>query len=83
VQPISGADGVVTYGMTRSAGALLLAVWGALLVGAAWARSVTSYNDVWVQPLHWFESFYRVGSLIYGGGQVRCTVGADWAAWHV
>ena len=71
VQPIAAADGVVSYGMSRQAGAMLLAVWASLLMVVIWLRSITSYDDTWVQPLHWFESFYRIGSLIYGGGQVR------------
>ncbi|NJR41969.1 MAG: hypothetical protein HC767_04250 [Akkermansiaceae bacterium] len=62
---------MVTYGMSRQAGAILLAVWASLLLAVIWVRSATSYDDVWIQPLHWFESFYRIGSLIYGGGQVR------------
>lgn len=70
MQPMSGADGVVSYGMSRQAGAILLAVWALILTSVIWLRSATSYSDVWVQPLHWFESFYRIGSLIYGGGQV-------------
>lgn len=71
VQPIAAADGVVSYGMSRQAGAMLLAVWASLFMLVIWLRSITSYEDTWVQPLHWFESFYRIGSLIYGGGQVR------------
>ena len=29
----------------------------------------TDYEDN--KELHWFETFYRVGSIIFGGGQVR------------
>lgn len=63
-------DGVVTYGMSRPAGAALLVFWFAVLAGAAAARQLTDYGDHAAQPAHWFEAFYRVGSLIYGGGQV-------------
>jgi hypothetical protein len=70
MQPLSARDGVVTYGMTRAAGAALLVLWAAILLAAAYLRRVTPYSEHWAQPLHWFESFYRVGSLIYGGGQV-------------
>ncbi len=33
------------------------------------ARTVYKDGD---GPLNWFEAFYRIGSIIYGGGQVRC-----------
>lgn len=63
-------DGVVSYGMSRPAGAALLAFWFAMLAGAVAVRRLTDYSEHAVQPAHWFEAFYRVGSLIYGGGQV-------------
>jgi chromate transporter len=31
-------------------------------------KSSTDYEDA--QALHWFEAFYRTGSIIFGGGQV-------------
>ena len=57
---------------------MLLAVWASVLGMVVWLRSITSYSDVWVQPLHWFESFYRTGSLIYGGGQVCYDLCGSW-----
>lgn len=63
-------DGVQSFGMTRVAGFILLVVWLMLLVSVTILRLLTDYQDHFVQPLHWFETFFRVGSLIYGGGQV-------------
>jgi hypothetical protein len=68
VQPSD--DGVVTFGMSRVGGFLLLLVWANVLVGGITLRAMTSYSNHFAQPLHWFETFYRIGSLVYGGGQV-------------
>lgn len=70
MQAVSGADGVQSFGLGRVAGAMLLVVWFAMLASVTALRAVTDYGNHWVQPLHWFESFYRIGSLVYGGGQV-------------
>lgn len=70
VQAMQADEGVLSYGMSRVSGTLLLLAWAAVLIAATVARAATSYTDHWAQPLHWFETFYRVGSLIYGGGQV-------------
>lgn len=61
---------MLSHGLSRPAGAALLLFWFLLLAGATAARRLTDYGDRAVQPAHWFESFYRIGSLIYGGGQV-------------
>lgn len=59
---------VEKFGLGRVGGALLIAVWAAILFGAMALRRVYSYSEA--APLHWFELFYRTGSLIFGGGQV-------------
>jgi hypothetical protein len=63
-------DGIESFGMSRVAGSILLLVWLVVLVGATTVRAITDYSDHFAQPLHWFETFFRIGSLIYGGGQV-------------
>ena len=70
MQALPTGDGVVTFGLSRVAGFCLILVWAAVLVGALVLRTLSSYSDHYAQPLHWFETFYRIGSLIYGGGQV-------------
>ncbi len=49
-------------------GALLILIWAAILAGSTIAAGVVEYHDA--PPLHWFDLFYRTGSLIFGGGQV-------------
>ena len=40
-------------------------LWGGVLIGAALLGTVTSWRGIRL-----FENFYRIGSLIFGGGQV-------------
>ena len=59
---------VEKYGFRPLMGALLIVLWAALLFGATIAARAVPYKKS--PPLHWFELFYRTGSLIFGGGQV-------------
>ena len=52
-------------GISPLAGGVLLAIFFGLLAGLIPARLYFQQ-----QELHFFESFYRMGSLIFGGGQV-------------
>ena len=61
----SGGVPLRNLGISPLAGALLLALFFVLLVGLIPARLFFQY-----QSLELFESFYRTGSLIFGGGQV-------------
>jgi hypothetical protein len=70
MQALESNDGIVSFGLNRAAGLCLLLIWAVILIAALVLRAFTSYSDHYAQPLHWFETFYRVGSLIYGGGQV-------------
>lgn len=54
-----------TLGISPVVGAFLLLVFFGLLVGLILARLVFD-----LEFLRWAESFYRMGSLIFGGGQV-------------
>ena len=56
---------LATLGISTWAGAALLTVFLGLLVGLILARLAFDW-----QILQWAESFYRMGSLIFGGGQV-------------
>lgn len=49
-------------------GGILIAIWVVVLILMIILESITEYKDA--RPLHWFASFYRTGSLIFGGGQV-------------
>ena len=61
-----GSDKPLTaLGISTWAGAALLAIFLGLLVGLILARLAFDW-----QLLQWAESFYRMGSLIFGGGQV-------------
>lgn len=59
---------VEKYGFRPLMGAVLIVVWAALLLAATVAARAVPYKHA--PPLHWFELFYRTGSLIFGGGQV-------------
>jgi chromate transporter len=59
---------VERFGLSVYGGAVLLAAWLALLIGVVIGKNNTSYHDA--KFLHWFESFYVTGSIIFGGGQV-------------
>jgi len=57
-------------GFNKIGGAVLWFLWAGVLVGVIVARSQTNYAHKSIKPLHWFETFYRIGSIIFGGGQV-------------
>ena len=59
----SGGVPLRNLGISPLAGALLLALFFVLLVGLIPARLIFQH-----QSLELFESFYRTGSLIFGGG---------------
>ena len=52
----------------RAVGAALIAGWVVALVALGIAVSRTDYASN--KALHWFEAFWRTGSIIFGGGQV-------------
>ena len=56
---------LTNLGISRPVGAFLLLLFFGLLFGLIAYR--LSFD--WA-PIQWFESFYRMGSLIFGGGQV-------------
>jgi len=61
----SGELALTSLGISRIAGALLLLLFFGLLIGLIVGR--LAYDRT---PLELFESFYRMGALIFGGGQV-------------
>lgn len=61
------SDGHTVAVISKRAGLLLFAIWLAVLLVSVFARSVLKVSDPYFQL---FETFYRVGSLIFGGGQV-------------
>ena len=63
------ADRVEQLGFNKTVGAALVFAWPSLLVAVIILRRQTDYSS-WKQ-LHWFESFYRTGSIVFFGGQVR------------
>ncbi|KXZ42994.1 hypothetical protein GPECTOR_108g189 [Gonium pectorale] len=66
---LKGNDGgVESLGFGMLGGGVLISVWMAVLVAVlVLARTKYENGD---GPLSWFEVFYRIGSIIYGGGQV-------------
>ena len=46
----------------------LVFLWLAVLVATIVLRRHTAYEAR--KELHWWEAFYRTGSIIFGGGQV-------------
>ncbi|CAI5493690.1 unnamed protein product [Closterium sp. Naga37s-1] len=68
-KPIAPArSDIERLGVNRWGGALLIFVWGALLVTSIVVKNAVPYEDA--QWMHWFEGFYVTGSVTYGGGQV-------------
>jgi chromate transporter len=61
-------DGVDRLGLNKLGGAILLTVWVVVLVTTIVLAADIPYKDA--KELHWFASFYRTGSVIFGGGQV-------------
>ena len=62
------AEDVAHLGLKPWAGAVLIAAWIITLVTLGIVVSNTSYESN--KELHWFEAFWRTGSIIFGGGQV-------------
>ena len=61
-------EDIESLGLSRSLGAALIVTWLVVLAASVAAWQSTSYETH--KELHWWESFYRIGSLIFGGGQV-------------
>jgi chromate transporter len=61
-EPVSGH---VEFPVTRTAGAICLVVFAVLLIGLPVANAIVPS-----QTLAVFDSFYRAGSLVFGGGHV-------------
>ncbi|XRA99064.1 chromate ion transporter [Pycnococcus provasolii] len=62
------ASSVQYLGLNRPMGGVLIFVWLAALIALPIYKDNLKYEDA--KQLHWFESFYRTGSIIWGGGQV-------------
>ena len=62
------AEDVAHLGLKPWAGAALIAAWIVTLITLGIVVSNTSYESN--KELHWFEAFWRTGSIIFGGGQV-------------
>ena len=68
-------------------GSLLVLLWIVILAASIAIRQSTAYGSHKV--FHWWETFYRIGSLIFGGGQVwwslcshgKCNI-APWCVCH-
>ncbi|CAL8468154.1 g7693 [Coccomyxa elongata] len=68
VSKASEADRIEKLGVSRTVGAVLVAAWLIVLVCTIVFRRRTDYESR--KELHWWEAFYRTGSIIFGGGQV-------------
>ena len=62
------ADQMVRLGVNKYVGLILVFLWLAVLVATIVLRRHTAYEAR--KELHWWEGFYRTGSIIFGGGQV-------------
>ena len=62
------ADEVAHLGVKPITGACLIISWLATLITLIVVESNTDYATN--KELHWFSTFWRVGSIIFGGGQV-------------
>lgn len=66
-QSTTSDESIRSHGVNRVWGAILLAVWVAVLVVCIVLVSALKPAPL---LLRWWEAFYRIGSIIYGGGQV-------------
>jgi hypothetical protein len=69
VSRVADADRVERLGVNRWLGVVLIFLWAAVLATVITLRHQNGY--VGWESLYWFEAFYRTGSIIFGGGQVR------------
>lgn len=60
----------VTLTISSATGVFLFVVFVGILVGSIILRRFVFTGEKDVRELDWFETFYRFGSLIFGGGQV-------------
>jgi len=70
VKEAPGNEGIESLGVKKVTGAILLIVWISVLVIAIVLRTSVIKYEGSGRVLWWFESFYRTGSIIFGGGQV-------------
>jgi chromate transporter len=68
IKVAEAAVGVDRLGFNKLGGALLIALWIAVLVATIVTTAGSEYLNQ--KELHWFAAFYRTGSVIFGGGQV-------------
>jgi hypothetical protein len=64
-----GKEGIESLGVGKPAGAALLVVWLGVLDAVIALRGGGYPYEGSGRALHWFEAFYRTGSIIYGGDQ--------------
>ncbi|KAK3255906.1 hypothetical protein CYMTET_34936 [Cymbomonas tetramitiformis] len=57
-----------SMGLSINTGLILIGIWLAVLIVVIVLRNTVEYSSA--PAIHWFEAFYRTGSLIFGGGQV-------------
>jgi chromate transporter len=62
---VSTGDAHLSLSVSRSNGAMCLIVFGALLIGLPMLAAVSQSQDIRL-----FDKFFRVGSLVFGGGHV-------------
>ena len=58
-------EGIEKLGLNRLLGLLLILGWVGILVGMLVASGKTAYSSH--EYLHWFATFFRTGSVIFGG----------------
>jgi len=70
VNEAPGDEGIQSYGMGKAGGMCLIVVWAVILVTAIVLRTSVYDYEGHGRGVYWFETFYRIGSYIFGGGQV-------------
>jgi len=71
VKEAPGKEGIQQLGLNKVAGGCLLIVWITILIVCIALRETGAVPyEGSGRALWWFESFYRTGSIIFGGGQV-------------
>mmetsp|Transcript_6663 Transcript_6663/g.10537 ORF Transcript_6663/g.10537 Transcript_6663/m.10537 type:complete len:361 (+) Transcript_6663:327-1409(+) len=64
-----GNEGIDSLGVSKTGGAMLIGTWIGILILTVIMVNTLPYEGA-AKGIFWFESFFRTGSIIFGGGQV-------------
>ncbi len=68
IAPLEVIEKIHHSGVSQTSGFIFLSVWVSIWIAVSCMVKLRDYDSY--PELHWFEAFYRTGSIIFGGGQV-------------